>query len=310
MSFGRVKGQKRAVQILEGLLAGGRIPSAMIFSGLEGVGKTLMAKEFCKALLCSQKKEDCEPCQECSDCAGIDKGLHPDVKLVDAAYQAGLVEGETAKQRLLQADTIRHLRRDMEMQSMLGGWKAAIICDAHTMTDAAANVLLKNLEEPQAKTLWILVTAQKGRMLKTVQSRCFSVSFSPLSPAIIASLLREHAADAPKAERLARLCDGSVSRALELAAGPDYADSLRSSPLAAIDAAESLPKELYLARPQVESAIFALAQDLRMRHLSGELGFSKVERPLRELGRLRQALRSNADPRTVLLLAALETEIL
>lgn len=308
MSFSKVRGQSRAATILQGLLGSGRVPSAMVFSGLEGVGKTLMAREFCKALLCAQKKGDCDPCQECSDCSGIDRGLHPDVKLVDAAYQAGLLEGEAAKQRLLQADTIRHLRRDMEMQSMLGGWKAAIICDAHTMTDAAANVLLKNLEEPPAQTLWILVTAQKGRLLKTILSRCFSVSFSPLTTAIVEALLRENGLDAAKAARLSRLCDGSVSRGLEHAAGPDYPDCLRATPLAAVDASESLPKELYLARPQVESAIFALAQNLRMRHLRGELAFSRVEKPLRELGNLRQALRSNADPRTVLLLAALETE--
>ena len=191
---------------------------------------------------------------------------------------------------------------------MLGGWKAAIICDAHTMTDAAANVLLKNLEEPQARTLWILVTPQKGRILKTIMSRCFSVTFSPLPSAIVENLLIEKGIPAAQATRLSRLCDGSVSRALDLAAGPDYPDALRASPLAAVEAAEGLPKELFLARPQVESAIFALAQDLRMRHLRGELLFARVEKPLRELGRLRQALRSNADPRTVLILAALETE--
>jgi DNA polymerase III delta' subunit len=308
VSFFRVQGQRRATKILEGLLSSERIPSAMLFSGLEGTGKTLMAREFAKALLCQEKKSPAEPCGLCSDCAAIDKGLHPDVKIVDASYQAGLVEGEVAKQKILQADTLRHLRRDMEMQSMLGRWKVAIVCDAHTMTDAAANVLLKNLEEPQPQTLWILVSAQKGRMLKTIMSRCFSVTFSPLTPEIVKALLVEREMPAPQAARLSALAGGSVSRALELAQAGDYPDSLHAGPMAALEAADSLPKELYLARTQVELALFALAQDIRLKHLRGETSFYKAEKPLRELGVLRQALRSNADPRTVLLLAALETE--
>jgi DNA polymerase-3 subunit delta' len=308
VSFLRVQGQRRATKILEGLLASERIPSAMLFSGLEGTGKTLMAREFAKALLCQEKKTPAEPCGLCSDCAAIDKGLHPDVKLVDASYQAGLVEGEVAKQKILQADTLRHLRKDMEFQSMLGRWKVAIVCDAHTMTDAAANVLLKNLEEPQPQTLWILVSPQKGRILKTILSRCFSVTFSPLTSEVVKSLLDERGLPGPQAARLSALADGSVSRALELAQTSGYPDSLHAGPMAPLEASESLPKELYLARTQVELALFALAQDIRLKHLRGETSFYKVEKPLKELGLLRQALRSNADPRTVLLLAALETE--
>jgi DNA polymerase-3 subunit delta' len=308
VSFPRVQGQQRAARLLSGLIEADRIPSALVFSGLDGVGKAMMAKEFAKALLCARKKAPTEPCQDCADCAAVEKGLHPDVKIVDAAYQASLNEGETAKQRILHAETLRHLRRDMEMHSMLGRWKVAIVCDAHTMTEAAANVLLKSLEEPQPKTLWILVTAQRGRMLKTILSRCFLVPFAPLTAEAVAAILQGRGLDTALAARLSNLCDGSASRAGELAETPEYPDSLRAGPLAAVEAAEGLPKELHLSRVQAERALFVLSQDLRLKMLDGRLSFHAVEKPLRELGRLRQTLRSNADPRTVLLLAALETE--
>ncbi|MBI3553945.1 MAG: DNA polymerase III subunit [Elusimicrobia bacterium] len=304
MSFSKVQGQRRATKILEGFLAAERIPSALVFSGLEGVGKTLMAREFAKALLCEEKKAPAEPCGDCGDCAAVDKGLHPDVQVADAAYQAGLVEGEAAKQRLLQADTLRHLRRDMELQSMLGRWKTAIVCEAHTLTEPAANVLLKSLEEPPPRTVWILVTAQKDRLPKTVLSRCFPVAFSPLARSAVEALLAQRGiADA---SRLSALSEGSVSRALELAQMPEPSGS--AGPLAPLEAADALPRELHLARTQVELALFALAQGLRAKHLRGALSFGLIERPLKELARLRQALRSNADPRTVLLLAGLQTE--
>lgn len=308
MSFSRVRGQKRAARSLAALLESGRIPSALLFSGLEGVGKTLMAREFCKALLCQDKKAPAEPCGACGDCAAVDKNLHLDVKIADAAYQAGLLEGEAAKQKTLRVDTMRHLRKDMELQSMLGRWKAAVVCDAHTMEVEAANALLKSLEEPLAQTVWILVSAQKDRLPKTILSRCFTVSFTPLDQAVVQELLAAGGVPEDQAARVSALCDGSVSRALELAKGSDYPDSLRAGPLSPVEAAEGLPKELYLARTQVELALFALAQSLRLKHLDGAIPFGKVEKPLRELGRLRQALRSNADPKTVLLLAALETE--
>ncbi len=308
MSFSRVQGQDRAARMLAGLIKNSRVPAAIIFSGMEGAGKSLMAREFSKALLCQERVDPAEPCGACEDCSAIDKGLHADVKLVDAVYQAGLIESEPSKSRLLQVDTIRHLRRDMELRSMWGRWKIAIVCDAHTMTPPAANALLKSLEEPQAETLWILLTARAEALPKTVRSRCFSVIFSPLPASTVESFLIARGLEKIQARRLAVLSEGSVSRALELAQLTQSPDALRASPLAAFQAADGLAKELPLARTQVELALFALAQDARLKALRGELTFAQVENPLRELAFLRQALRANADPSRVLTLAALETE--
>jgi DNA polymerase-3 subunit delta' len=306
MIFKKTRGQKRAAARLQGLLSTGRIPSALLFHGLEGVGKTLMAHEFAQALLCRGREGDAPACGLCSDCQAVERRLHPDVKAVNASYQASLREEEAAKQRSLRVETIRHLRGDMELHSLLGGWKVAVIEEAHTLEIEAANALLKILEEPPPRTLWILVAAQRDRLPKTVLSRCFSVPFAPLAQKDVAALLADRGVDPTQAERLARLSEGSVSRALELAEQP--LEALSAEALGPFVAADSLPRELFLARQKTELALFALAQDLRSRHLSGELAFSSVEPALRELTRLRQALRANADPRAILTLAGLEAQ--
>ena len=118
-------------------------------------------------------------------------------------------------------------------------------------------------------------------------------------------LLIEKNISPDRAESLARLSEGSVGQALELAELSSYEPANPLSPFAAADA---LPKELFLARTQVELALHRLSQTLRLRHLRGQLSFSRVERPLRELRGLGRALKSNADPRLILTLGYLEAE--
>lgn len=299
MSFEAVRGQEKATRMLRAFLETGRVPAAILFAGPPGVGKAMMAMEFAAALLCPNRRAS-GGCATCQECQSIRKGIHPDVKRVDALFQATLRGEEPAKQKTLRTETIRHLRQDMSMQSMLGSWKAAIIDDAHTLEPEAANALLKILEEPPEKTLWILVTSHKERLLKTIQSRCLTVPFAPLPTALVEELLRGLGSD----PALARLADGSVSRALALQEAGQTARDILSNPLAGLKAADGLPRELHLARPKVEETIFALAQEMRSRAMEGRKPFRSVERPLRKLWRLRQALASNADPKLVMILAA------
>ncbi len=306
MTFGKVKGQARAAKILSGLLESDRIPNALLFTGMDGIGKTLMAVEFARALLC-QDRSPAGACGFCSDCLAVDRRNHPDLALVNAQYQALLEEKEPEKQKILHIDTICHVRRDMGMPSMLGRWKIAVIENAHRMNASAANALLKNLEEPIPRSLWVLVTSGREQLPRTIPSRCFAVPFAPLADETVRAILEDQGVDPERAEAVAGLGEGSASRALELAAG-EYPKALRAGPLAAFQAADNLPREGYLARSQVESALFALSQDLRLKHLQGALSFAQVERPLRELVRLRQALRSNADAKIVLTLAGLAAE--
>jgi hypothetical protein len=130
--------------------------------------------------------------------------------------------------------------------------------------------------------------------------------FGPLPETIVEKLLTARGLDSKASKRLAALSDGSVGRALELAEDDGLPKS--AGPLAAVTASDGLPKDLPAARVKVERALYSLGQDLRRRHLEGEATFARVEAPLRELARLRAALRANADPRLILTLAALEAE--
>ena len=264
-----------------------------------------MATALAQSLICPDSAAG-DACGLCSACGSIARRIHPDVPFVNALYQATLEDEEVSKQRTLKVDTIRRLRRDMEMESLLGSWKVAVIEDAHTLEVEASNALLKILEEPPRRTLWILLTSQKERLPSTVLSRCFTVRFSPLPASVLTPILTERGIPRDRAELLGHLAEGSASRALQLAEGLAWDPRGGPPELAPLAAADSLPKELASARKIVEMTLYGLAQRLRMKAMDGGVEFGEIQKPLRQLIELRKSLGSNADPRLIMLLGLAE----
>ena len=306
MSLSRIHGQARALRLLKPLLASRRLPPALLFFGLEGVGKGTTAIEFAKALNCLKPSADGDGCDACASCTQADKGIDPDLKRVNAAYQAGLREEEAERQRTIRVDTARHVIKEMEMTSLTGRWKVAVLEDAERLEIEAANALLKSLEEPPPRTLWILASSRRERLLPTILSRCHRVPFSALSDEDVVGVLQAAGVPAAEATRLAALAEGSPGRALDLRSlDLPEPEAWAGDPLAPFRLADSLPRELHLARPLVEAHLRRIARRLRERDGPDS---RKTRDGLREISRLSGFLRSNADPRLVLELAALELQ--
>ncbi|MBI4349728.1 MAG: DNA polymerase III subunit delta' [Elusimicrobia bacterium] len=306
MSLSALRGQPRAQRLLLPLLKSKRLPPALLFHGPEGVGKALAGLEVGKALNCEKPSPSAEACDECRSCVAAHKGIDPDLKRVNAQYQAGLREEEAERQRTIRVDTVRHLIKDVEMTSLTGRWKTAILEDAERLETEAANALLKSLEEPPARTLWILVTSRRERVLPTILSRCHRVPFGTLPETELVSILKGCGLPAPEAARLARLAEGSPGRALRLRElGLADGEDGDGTPLAPFRLADRLPRELHLARPVAEAQLRRIAWRIRDK---GRLGFPGAGASLREIARLGSYLRSNVDPRLLVQLAALELE--
>lgn len=232
-----IVGQQKAVSYLQKLVTQNRVPGALLFSGPDGVGKRKTALEFAKALNCEDffSRSNGEACGVCSSCQAIDKGTHPDVTLVDFVYQARLtlkasadeedLEKEIEKQQHISVDTVRNVAAKSQQKAVGSGWKVLIIDKAETMQAAAANALLKFIEEPPAKTVWILITSKRATMLPTILSRCQPVLFAPLGEQDVARLLQTHAPDVVEPARAARYSGGSVSGALQAAQALELLES-------------------------------------------------------------------------------------
>lgn len=156
----------------------GRMPHAMLLHGPAGVGKLDMALEMARGLLCEAPMEG-RACGTCDACNWFEQGNHPDFRRLEPLEieAAGDDEEKAAKPakrggRLISVDAVREVTDFLSLSAHRGGWRVALIQPAEHMNIAAANALLKTLEEPPPGVLLILVSHQIGRLLPTVVSRC------------------------------------------------------------------------------------------------------------------------------------------
>ena len=207
-TFADVVGQRHVTQTLENAIASNRVAHAYIFSGVRGVGKTTTARILAKAMNCA-KGPTATPCNECDSCREITSGSSLDVLEIDAASNRGI-------------DQIRELREMVRYAATGGHYKIVILDEAHQLTDEASNALLKTLEEPPDKVIFILATTQPEDLEDTIKSRAQLFQFRSLTFAeISAALERIVKAEKLKIEPgaiavLARAAEGSLRDSLSL----------------------------------------------------------------------------------------------
>ncbi len=207
-SFAAVAGQDAVKSILSRAASTGRVAPAYLFSGTRGVGKTTLARIFAKALNC-QNGPAAEPCNQCPICRQITLGSAVDVVEIDGASNTGV-------------DNVRRLKEDVGYAPLECRYKVIIIDEAHMLSKAAFNALLKTLEEPPGHVTFIMATTEPEKFPQTIISRCQHFVFKRLPQAELAAhLLRVLEAEAIAAEPsavnlIARRGAGSVRDCMSL----------------------------------------------------------------------------------------------
>src|ERR1022692_3138386 len=192
--FSEVIGQEHVTRTLKNAIAQGRVAHGYIFSGHRGIGKTTIARILAMALNCqSQDHPVPEPCGVCDSCVEIRAGNSVDVIEIDAATNRGI-------------DEIRELREAARYRPARDRYKIYILDEAHQITDAAFNALLKTLEEPPSHVVFMLATTQPEDIPQTIRSRCQHFSFRAVRFEEILAQLKE----------LAGAGDGSMRDALSI----------------------------------------------------------------------------------------------
>lgn len=207
-----ILGQERVLSYLKTAWRQGRLAHAYLFLGPEGVGKASVARAMAAALNCAQPLPEDDACGDCPSCRRLKAGTHPDFLVIAPTTEALHPQ--------IKIEYIREFRRLTAYPPLGGGWRVALIKPAEALTaqnDAAANALLKTLEEPPERNLIILAATVEGDLLPTVVSRCQKLPFAPLPSALVAGELeRRRNLAPPQAALLAALSGGSLGRALAL----------------------------------------------------------------------------------------------
>lgn len=173
--FAEVVGQGHVKAVLRGMVREGSTPPALIFGGSRGTGKTTSARILAAALNCPEAS-DGDACGRCPSCLSVQRTNSTSVLEVDAASNGGVEE-------------VRQIR-DMCQYAHAGQWRVVLLDEAHSMTANAFNALLKILEEPPPRTVFVLVTTEVDRILETVRSRSMLFEFRRISRSDTVARLR------------------------------------------------------------------------------------------------------------------------
>jgi DNA polymerase-3 subunit delta' len=214
--FDDLVGQEHIIEILQGAIAASRtgeesqeMTHAWVFTGPPGSGRSTAAVAFAQALICPANG-----CGTCNDCNSVKTHGHPDVEIIRT-------EGLSIK-----VEEVRELLTRVAWAPSMGGWRVVVMEDADRLTESAANALLKSIEEPGTRTVWLLCAPTLHDVLPTIRSRCRHLQLRTPSLEAVTNVLinRDHIAPG-MADFAARVSQGHIGRAKYLATN----ESVRSN---------------------------------------------------------------------------------
>lgn len=210
--FENIVGQSQVIETLKNAVIAARENSELsqrmthswLFTGPPGSGRSTVAKVFAAALLCSKNG-----CGECVDCQTAMDGSHLDIDILKTETSA------------IKVDEIRGLISRTSTSPSISSWRVVIIQDAQRLTEAAANALLKVIEEPSTRTIWLMTASTSLDLLATLRSRCRQIQLrTPDKESIIELLVKRDKVDSQIAEFAARVSQGHIGRAKYLSENP------------------------------------------------------------------------------------------
>lgn len=210
-SFSEIVGHEQIKEHMQAAIRDKKPFHAYLFQGEEGVGKEALARTFAAGLQCQSELTD-KPCKECVSCRQMESGNQPDVIWV------------TREKASLGVDEIREqLCNTMDIKPFSSPYKIYLVPEAEKMTEAAQNALLKTIEEPPEYGIVILMTSNISALLPTIQSRCLTMEFRPLSTAVVESFVKEHC-QVPdyQARASAAFAQGNLGKAMRYAKSEDF----------------------------------------------------------------------------------------
>lgn len=324
----QVVGQSRAVSFLQRSLEKGILANAYLFTGPPHVGKMTLALELARALNCPG---DAPPCGQCSSCQKILQGKHADVQIIGLLPAS---EADEAKSRAeISIDQIRQIQHSASLPPFEGRCRVFVIDGAGLLSTEAANCLLKTLEEPADRVLFILLAADPGLLPETVVSRCQRLELKPIpSSEVEEALTSGWSVEPEKARLLARLSHGRFGWALSAALGDDlfrqYQERIgglvdiinagyegrfncaaqlarqfgqgRGSVEEVLDLWLDFWRDLLLVKAGLGEAITNVNLESTLAELASSFTLAEVRGFIDSIGQARRQLRQNASPRLVL----------
>jgi DNA polymerase-3 subunit delta' len=252
--FSDIIGHKRQIASLVGAWRTNELAQAFLFVGQPGLGKRAVAQGFARGLVCLSPTDEFEPCGECESCVRGTRDVHPDVIVYEPAG-AQAAEREAAAVGATSIDQMRDLREKAHFAPIYGARKVFLIPRAETMSPAAANCLLKTLEEPPPFVVIVMIAPSQGRIFPTLVSRSRRVPFRPLPADELAVALSDRfGVPAQEAQTLARTHGGRPGPAISQLGDEGFSRKRKLFCDLVIEMARADPASVFLVVDKIAAA--------------------------------------------------------